>query len=163
MERLQRNAWRGLLAPSVLIGLVELWALFDGIAEDPSVPLGLTVLTASQLASESPNGSRFADFSVRAGGLGLVVTGTLLATIAMFAFRQHQRWAWWVMWVLPIWRISAFVLLLAVGVSPGQAPPTPMITGPIVVVVSATLLLVSASGFLGRHPPIDEGTDVTES
>jgi len=41
--------------------------------------------------------------------------------------------------------------------------PTPMITGPIVVVVSATLLLVSASGFLGRHPPIDEGTDVTES
>lgn len=115
MQRLQRNAWRGLLA------------------------------------SESPNGYRFADFGVRATGLGLVVTGTALAAIAGFAFRQHRLWAWWVMWVLPIWGISALVLILAIGVSPAQAPPTPMITGPIVAVVSAALLLVSAPRFLGRH------------
>jgi len=36
MQRLQRNAWLGLLAMAVLIALVGLWALFVGIAEDPS-------------------------------------------------------------------------------------------------------------------------------
>lgn len=63
MQRLQRNAWRGLLTIAVLIGLVGLWALFVGIAEDPSVPLGVTGRTLSELAAESPDGYRFADSS----------------------------------------------------------------------------------------------------
>ncbi|MEO8571972.1 MAG: hypothetical protein ABI553_09780 [Chloroflexota bacterium] len=151
MQRLQRNAWLGLLVMSMLIGLVGLWALFVRITEDASVPLGLTGRSLSELATESPDGYRFADFGVRAGGLGPVVNGTLLATIVVFAFRQHRRWAWWAMWVLPIWGASAFVLILAIGVSPGQAPPWPMISGSIVAVFSAALLLFSAPRFIGRR------------
>ena len=150
MQWLQRNAWRGLLAMAVLIGLVGLWALLVGITEDASVPLGLTGRSLSEIASESPAGYRFADFGVRAGGLGLVVNATLLATIVMFAFRQDRRWAWCAMWVLPIWGASAVVLIVAVGVAPGQAPPWPMISGSIIAVLSAALLLVSASRFFGH-------------
>lgn len=151
MQRLQRNAWRGLLVMAVLIGLVGLWALFVGIAEDPSVPVGLTGLTLSELEAESPNGYRFADFGVRAGGMSLVVIGMVFATIVLFAFRQHQPWAWWAMWALPIWGASTVVLILAIGVVPGQAPPWPMISGTIFAVFSAVLLLVSAPQFVGRH------------
>ncbi len=151
MQRLQRNAWRGLLAIAVLIGLVGLWALFVGIAEDPSVPLGVTGRTLSELAAESPDGYRFADIEVRAGGMGLVVIGTLLATIVVFAFRQLRQWAWWAMWVLPIWAASTSALILVVGVAPGQAPPWPMISGSIFAVFATALLLVSAPRFFGHQ------------
>ncbi len=136
---------------SVLIGLVGLWALLVGIAEDPSVPLGLTGLTLSELEAESLNGYRFADFGVRVGGMGLVVNGTLLAAIAAFALRQGRRWAWWAMWVMPTWGAATVVLILAIGVAPGQAPPWPMISGAFVAALSAALLLVSAPMFLGRQ------------
>ena len=43
-------------------------------------------------------------------------------------------------------------LNLAFGVAPGQAPPTPMISGPIFAVLAAAILLVSAPRFVGRQP-----------
>lgn len=55
------------------------------------------------------------------------------------------------MWALPVWAASALALILVIGVAPGQAPPTPMISGPIVAVLSSALLLVSAPRFLGRY------------
>ena len=149
MQWLGRNAWLGLLAMSILVGLVGLWALLVGIAEDQSVPLGLTGLTVSQLQAQSPDGSRFADFGVRAGGMGLVVVGTLLASIDVFAFREQQLWAWWALWALPVWGLSTVVLILLIGLAPGQAPPWPMISGTIVAVLSALLLIASAPQLLG--------------
>jgi hypothetical protein len=147
MHQLRRNAWRGLLAISLLIGLAGLWALLVGITEDQSVPVGLTGLTVSQLQAQSPEAYRFADFGVRAGGMGLVVVAVLLASIVVFAFRQQQPWAWWALWALPAWGISTVLLILVIGVAPGQAPPWPMISGTIVGIVAALLLLVSARQF----------------
>jgi hypothetical protein len=151
MRGLQRNAWRGLFVIAVLIGLVGLWALVVGVAEDQSVPLGLTGRNLAELATESPDGYRFADFEVRAGGMGLVVIGAILAGVAAFAFRPGEKWAWWAMWALPIWAASTVVLILVIGVTPGQAPPWPMISGTIVGALSVALLLVCAPGFFGRH------------
>lgn len=83
--------------------------------------------------------------------MGLVVIGTLLATIVVFAFRQLRQWAWWAMWVLPIWAASTVALILVVGVAPGQAPPWPMISASVFAVFSTALLLVSAPQFFGRQ------------
>ncbi len=55
---LQRHAWWLLLTMTALIAIVGLWALMIGIKEDPSVPLGITGLTASQLEASSPQGYR---------------------------------------------------------------------------------------------------------
>lgn len=147
MSWLQRNAWRGLLALVVLIGLVGLWALLMGVAEDASVPLGLTGQTAAQIQNEGEGGYRLADYGVRVGGLCLVVIATLLSAIVAFAFRERRRWAWWAMWVLPIWGAATMLITLAFGVAPGQAPPTPLISGLVVVVLSFLLLMVSAPLF----------------
>jgi hypothetical protein len=151
MQRLQRNAWRGLLVLAVLIGLVGLWALINGIEEDQSVPLGLTGRSPAELAAESPDGYRFADFGVRAGGMGLVVIGGTLASVVVFAFRAMQQWAWWALWALPIWAASSVILVLIMGIAPGQAPPWPMISGTVVGALSAALLLVSAPRFFWRR------------
>ena len=107
-------------------------------------------MTASQLEAASGQGYRLLDFEVRSGGISLIVIGTLLSAVLLGAFRQNRRWAWWAMWVLPVWGASVLVLILAAGVAPGQPPPTPMISGPILAVLSSALLLVSAPRFLGR-------------
>jgi hypothetical protein len=51
------------------------------------------------------------------------------------------------MWTLPAWAASAFALNVAYGVAPGQAPPPPMISGPIFAALAAAILLVSAPRF----------------
>ena len=91
------------------------------------------------------------DFQARSSGIGLIVLGTLLSLVVLKAFRQNRPWAWWVMWILPIWGASVFILTVAFGVAPGQAPPTPMISGPIVAVLAAAGLLASAPRFIGHR------------
>jgi hypothetical protein len=152
MAWLQRHAWWLLLAMTVLVAVIGVWPIIQGIKEDASVPLGITGMTASELEAASPQGYRLLDLDARGGGISLIVIGTLLSAILLGAFRQNRPWAWWVMWVLPLWGASVFVLILAIGVAPGQAPPAPMISGPIIAVLSAALLLVSAPRFF-RHQP----------
>jgi hypothetical protein len=149
---LQRHAWWLLLTMTVLLAVIGVWPVILGIKEDASVPLGITGMTASQLEASSVQGYRLLDFEVRSGGVALIVIGTLLGAVVLGAFRQGLPWAWWVMWVLPVWAASVFVLILSIGVAPGQAPPTPMISGPIFAVLSAALLLVSAPRFFGHQP-----------
>ena len=136
---------------TVLVAVIGLWPLILGIKEDASIPLGITGMTASELEAASAQGYRLLDFEVRSGGMALIMIGTLLSTVLLGAFRQDRPWAWWVMWVLPIWGASTFGLILAIGVAPGQAPPWPMISGPIFAVFSTSLLLVSAPQFFGRE------------
>ncbi len=149
---LQRSAWWLLLTMTVLVAVIGLNPIISGIKEDASVPLGITGLSASELQADSAQGYRLIDFGVRSGGLDLIIIGALLSTILFFGFRQGRRWAWWAMWSLPIWAASVFALNLAFGVAPGQAPPSPMISGPIVAVLAAALLIVSAPRFVGHEP-----------
>ena len=134
---LQRNAWWLLLTMAVLVAVIGLNPVISGINEDASVPLGITGMSASGLQAESAPGYRLIDFEVRSGGLDLIMIGALLSAVLLFGFRQGRAWAWWVMWTLPIWAVSIFALNLAFGVAPGQAPPTPMISGPIFGVLAA--------------------------
>ena len=136
---------------TVLIAVIGVNPVISGINEDASVPLGVTGLSASELQAESAGGYRLTDFGVRSGGLDLIMIGALLSAVLLFGFRQGRRWAWWAMWTLPMWGVSVFVLTLAVGVAPGQAPPTPMISGPIVAVLAAAILPVSAPRFSERR------------
>jgi hypothetical protein len=148
---LGRRAWWLLLTMTVLVAVVGLFPLILGIQEDASVPLGITGLTASELETMSAQGYRLLDFQARSSGIGLIVIGTLLSVVVLKAFRQNRPWAWWVMWILPIWAASVFILTVAFGVAPGQAPPTPMISGPIVAVLAAAGLLASAPRFIGHR------------
>ena len=66
------------------------------------------------------------------------------------------------MWLLPIWAGSILVFYLVVGVEPDQPPPPLMISGPILAVLCAAILLVSAPRFFGtrrtrRRPAVTRG------
>ena len=110
-------------------------------------------MTLAEHEADSAQAYRLIDFGARSGGAHLVVIGLLMIAILLFPFRQGQRWAWWAMWTLPAWAASAFVLNLAYGVAPGQAPPPPMIPGPIFAVLAAAILLVSTPRLIGDQVP----------
>jgi len=149
---LQRNAWWGLVAMAVIVVTFGVGDVISGVAADPGIPVGIVGMTPAQLDANSPRAFRMYDFTLRGGGLSLVVLGTLMTAILLFAFRRGQHWAWWTMWVLPAWAIAADVLILVIGLAPGQAPPPPLISGPIFAVLASAILLVSAPRFFTDRP-----------
>jgi hypothetical protein len=148
---LQRNAWWGLLAIAVLAALFGIGDVFNGVANDPGVPLGVVGMTPAELKAEGPQAYRMYDLTLRGGGLSLAMVGALMSAILIFAFRRGQRWAWWTMWLLPAWAISVSVGGLVIGVAPGQAPPPPLVSGFILGSLAAAILLVSAPRFFGAR------------
>jgi hypothetical protein len=68
----------------------------------------------------------------------------LLCAVLLFAYRLDRPWAWWAMWTLPAFVIANSLLMLAFGAW------GPAITGTVVGLVAAVILLVGAPRFLGR-------------
>lgn len=147
MGWLKGHAWWGLLLISLTFVAFGVTDILVGPAADPGIPLGLTGMTLDQLQAESANGYRLFDFLTRANGSSLLLAGLLLTAILLFAFRRNQLWAWWTMWLLPVWAAGAAAFYLVAGVVPDQPPPPPMVSGPIIAVLAAAILAVSAPRF----------------
>jgi hypothetical protein len=150
MEWLRRHAWQLLLVMTALISVIGLNPVWQGIHEDSSVPLAFTGMTADQLQSDNPQSFRLIDVQARFGGLDLIVIGILLSAILVTPFRRNERWAWWAMWLLPLWGAAVSATILRTGLVDGQAPPSPLFTGPTIAALSSALLLIAAPRFFGR-------------
>ena len=147
------NGWWGLLAIAVFLMAFGVGDVINGVGNDPAVPLGVVGMTPAQLEAEGPNAYRMYDLTLRGGGLSLVMIGGLMTAILLFAFRRGQRWAWWTMWLLPAWAISVSVGGLLIGVAPGQQPAPPVVSGFVLGVFAAVILLASARPFFGDRAP----------
>jgi hypothetical protein len=135
---------------TALIAIIGLNPVAQGIHEDPTVPLAFTGRTADQLQSDNPETFRLIDVQARFSGLDLIVIGLLMSAIQVTGFRRNERWAWWAMWLLPLWGATVAATIVRTGVVEGQAGPTPLFTGPAIAAVSTALLLISAPRFFGR-------------
>jgi hypothetical protein len=153
MKWLSRHAWWGLAAIAVLFALFGVTDILSGAAADPAIATALTGKSLSQLQAEGGDAYQLYDFAVRQNGWTLMLVGGLLLAILVFGFRRNQRWAWWAMWALPVWSVGVMVFFVVTGTEPSQPPAPPMISGPIVAVVSAAILLVSGPRFFGPPPP----------
>ena len=149
MDGLQRNAWWGLFATAVLVVGFGVGDVISGVANDAAVPLGIVGRTPAQLEADGPLAYRMYDLTLRGGGLSLVMVGALMAAILLFAFRRWQRWAWWTMWLLPAWAFAVAAGISLIGIAPGQEAPPPLVSGVILGILSAAILLVSAPRFFG--------------
>ena len=152
MDQVRRHAWWGLLFVAVTLigfGIVD---VVSGAAADPAIAQALSGMTLAELESSGPEAYRLYDFMARVNGWSLLLGGTMAAAVIVFAFRRGARWAWWAAWALPVWAVGAAVFYVVAGLEPGQAPPPPMISGPIVAVLCTVLLAVTAPTFF-RHRP----------
>lgn len=145
MGWVRRHAWWGLVAVSLLLVLFGLTDIASGAAADVGIPQGLTGKTIEELEAESPAAFLMFDFTSRTQGFSLVIVGILLAVIVLIPFRRGERWAWWTLWALPAWAAAVPIFYLVAGVQPGEPPPPPLVSGPIVAIGCAAILMVTRS------------------
>jgi hypothetical protein len=156
MNALRRRAWWALVTLTVLLGLFGIGDVLIGPAFDPGIALGLTGLTHEELRAESAAGYLLLDFYTRAGGANLTVIGVALTAIVLVPYRAGRPWAWWTLWVYPAWTLAVLALNLAFGVAPGQAPPPPMLSAPILGAIAVAALLIDRGRFFRAEVPQPE-------
>ena len=141
MQSFERNAWWGLLAIAAIITVSGLVDLATGVTWQA---VDVTGSTSAEIAAQSSAGFKLIDFVVRTEGLSLVALGVLLCAVLLFAYRQDRPWAWWAMWTMPVFVIANSLLMLAFGAW------GPAITGTVVGLVAALILLAGARRFFAR-------------
>ena len=157
MGWLERHAWWVLLLVAATLVAFGVTDILGGADADPAIPLALTGKTNAELEAESAAAFRMFDFFTRVNGASLLFIGVLAASILLVPFRRNERWAWWAMWTLPIWAAGAALFYVVAGTQPEVPPPPPLVSGPIVAVMSGVALLLSAPRFFRR--PAGIGTD----
>jgi hypothetical protein len=148
----RERAWWILAFFAVTLAVFGATDLASGVTADPAITQVLAGRTPAEVQAEDPTGYRLYDFVSRSGGQLLIVMGTVLAAIIVVPYRGGQRWAWRLLWILPIWAATVPLLYLAFGTAPNQPPAPPMISGPIIAVLAAATLLVDRGRFRVGSP-----------
>jgi hypothetical protein len=150
MSGVRRRLWWVLLAIAVVIVFFGIGDVQGGVTVDPGIALAVVGLSPAEIEAESATAYRMWDIATRSAGAILAVVGVLMAVILAIPYRAGERWAWWLMWILPLWAFAVPVMYLAFGTAPGQPPAPPMISGPILALVAAGILLADRSRFFDQ-------------
>lgn len=147
MRQVRGRAW---WVPAFFAAMIVIFGVGDalvGVAADPAITVTLSGLPLAAVQAQDPIGYRLFDFAARSGGVNLALLGILLGVLVAVPYRAGQPWAWRTLWVLPVWAAFVPVAYLVAGTAPGQPPAPPMISGPIVAVLSGAALLVDRRRF----------------
>jgi hypothetical protein len=159
----RRRGWWVLAIFAVTLVVFGVGDVLGGVLADPAITQTLAGRTAAEISAAEPTAYRLYDFVTRSGGANLVLIGILLSMIVAIPYRGGQRWAWWAMWILPAWAALVPVQFLLFGTAAGQPPAPPMVSGPLVAVIAAGVLLIDRRRFtgapeMGATPAIASGT-----
>jgi hypothetical protein len=143
----ERHAWKVLLFFSIFTALIGLPDLLSGSSfyqqGDVRLLQGITGMTWDQLVATSPNAVAMIDFKVRMGGLEYLFLGLFMMAIILNGFRRGERWAWYTMWLFPIFMALHSLVILNAFKHPEAGTPEPLGSGLFMFVLTAlTLVLV---------------------
>ena len=143
----RRRAWWFLVFVAVVLVVFGIVDMVSGAQADPGISLAIAGASPDEVRSVDPLGYRLFDFATRGLGLALVVLGLLFGAVLLGPYRRGRPWAWAAAWLLPAWAIAVPLLYLAFGTTPGQPPAPPMVSGPIIAIVAAAVLLSDRGRF----------------
>lgn len=151
----ERYSWIVFLVLGLIITLFGLGDILTGGAtfesgEAPTLQ-GISGMTWQELGSTSPNAANMIGYLVRAGGAHLFVFGLLSMIITATAFRRGERWAWYAMWLWPLWLVLVIVVLLSAYKQPGPGIPPPLVSGSIFIGLTVLTLLLSYRKFFPKQ------------
>jgi hypothetical protein len=144
---MRERVWWVLVMIAALIAVFGLTDVLIGATADPGIAVAISGIDPETLRAQSPQAFRLYDFASRSQGMVLFVLGVLLLVVLLRPYRDRQPWAWAAAWVLPAWAVAVPVLYLGYGTQPDQPPAPPMVSGPIIAVIAAAVLLVDRRRF----------------
>ena len=128
---IERYAWILLLVVILLLTLNGLSDLSMGGAE---LQTGETVLMHSitgmswdELVSESPWVAHLIDMLMRMAGAAEILLALLATVVCLTGFRNGERWAWFALWVIPLWFGVTDYFILTVEKLTDSGTPVPVI------------------------------------
>ncbi len=120
----ERFAWIILFLVAVIFALFGLGDIILGTAADPAIVEGIAGMTPEEVGAADPRLLLLVDQQVRAGGAAFMVYGILAAAIAWTSYRGGERWAWYVLWTLPLLNVLIFLnMYTSTDFSAGVLPP----------------------------------------
>ncbi len=151
----ERHVWKLFLGLGILIALFgagDMWSGGTTFATGENALFeGFTGTTWENLQASDPNVANLIDYQVRAGGAGLLIAGILSGIVSLTGFRRGERWAWYAMWIWPLWTALVILLLSIAPRLPGAGTPVPLISGSILLVISASALALAYPTFFVRR------------
>ena len=144
---IERHSWKVLLIISSIIGLFGLGDIIQGMKADPAIAESITGIDWEELQVSSPEMANLIDLQVRAGGAQLLIMSILSSVVCLAGFRHGQKWAWYALWVFPIWTAMVFLLFFTATRQPDMPPPPPMLSAPIFFIIAVLTLLLSYRKF----------------
>jgi hypothetical protein len=107
-----RRAWTLLFLYGALLGLSSLFALVQGRLFDHGFADAVTSGSWTHAAALLPNVDKSLSAMARLLGATGIVAAILTMAVAATAYRRGERWAWYVMWALPVHATIDFATLL---------------------------------------------------
>ena len=150
----ERHAWKVLLFFGFFMSLIGLPDILVGgsfYQEIEGTSLGaITGMSWKQLEATSPNAAAMIDYKVRLGGIQFLFLGLFSMVIALTGFRRGERWAWYILWLYPLFLGLHSLIILSAYNYPQAGIPVPLVSGPIVLVITALTLALSYRKFFPR-------------
>jgi hypothetical protein len=147
---LERSAWIALIVVGAIFGLFGLSDVILGMNADPAIAESIAGVAWKDLQASNPQVANLIDMYVRSLGASILVVSILSLSITLTAFKRGERWAWYALWVWPLWNVAIFVLSFTAERHPGFPPPPPMLSSPIFFTVTLLALILSYRKFFPR-------------
>ena len=146
----QRNAWVVLLIVAGIFTLFGIGDVIQGMDADPAIAESITGVGWEDVQATSPTIADLIDLMVRAQGLSITVLSILSIAITVNAFRRGERWAWYALWIWPIWNLAIFLFFFTADRQTGYAAPPPMLSAPVFFSITFLALVLSYRKFFPR-------------
>lgn len=153
---IHRNAWILLAVVAAIFIRFGIGDIILGGNADPAIAESLIGVEWESMKTSSPEFVRFINGSSRILGMTLLSASILSLAIILTAFRQGKSWAWFVLWIWPLWFAGVFAITYTAERSPDFPPPPPMTTAPVLFVITAGALLLSYRKFFPKSLPTEE-------
>jgi len=154
MRFFERHAWKVFAVLGVIVSLFGAGDIGSGGTSFQSGEAvlfsSMTGTTWDELRAANPGAAKLIDYLWRAEGAALVVVGLLTAAISLTALRRGDRWAWYAMWVFPLWIALVYLVFWISQPDLRSGIPVPLISGAAFLVITVATLVLSYGQYLRR-------------
>ncbi len=146
----QRNAWIVFIVIAVIFVLFGIGDVIRGMDADPAIAESIAGIPWEDLQDSSPAIAYLIDLMVRSQGFTIIVLSILSIAITLYAFKPGERWAWYALWIWPIWNLAIFLFFITADRQTGFTAPPPMLSAPVFFSITFLTLVLSYRKFFPK-------------